>query len=103
MFTGIIEEIGHVKGSEAGAGQFRLTVTASKILDDVQLGDSIAVNGACLTVVAFGRDHFTVDVSRETLTKTTIEALKPGDPVNLERAMLAGGRFGGGRHGSHVR
>ncbi len=102
MFTGIIEEVGQVKGLEAGAGQFRLTVAASTILEDAHLGDSIAVNGACLTVVAFGRNHFTVDVSQETLTKTTIETLRPGDPVNLERAMLAGGRFGGHMVSGHV-
>lgn len=102
MFTGIIEEVGKVKGLEAGAGQFRLTVAASTILEDAHLGDSISVNGACLTVVAFGRDYFTVDVSQETLTKTTIEDLKPGDPVNLERAMLAGGRFGGHMVSGHV-
>ncbi|MDX1764838.1 MAG: riboflavin synthase [bacterium] len=102
MFTGIIEEIGQVKRLEAGAGQFRLTVGAATILEDVHLGDSIAINGACLTVVAFGGDHFTVDVSPETLTKTTTEALKPGDPVNLERAMAAGGRFGGHMVSGHV-
>ncbi len=94
MFTGIIEEIGKVKKIQRGSS-CRLTVKASKILEDVHLGDSIAVNGICLTVTDFNQHFFTVDVMNETWSRTSLEQLKHESPVNLERAMPANGRFGG--------
>ena len=92
MFTGIIEEIGKFKGLTP-AGE--LTVEASKVLEGTSLGDSIAVSGVCLTVVGMTASGFTVDVMPETLKHSVLGSLRPGAPVNLERAMQAGGRFGG--------
>lgn len=98
MFTGIIEEVGRVK-SLNGAD---LTIEAKTILDDMAEGDSIAVNGACLTAVSFDKKHFHVQVSPETFEKTTLGRLKKGDQVNLERAMLPTRRFGGHFVQGHV-
>ncbi len=98
MFTGIIEEIGAVS-QRKGA---RLTIMAQTVLEDVALGDSIAVDGACLTVTQFSDDRFTVQVSPETYSKTTLGRLQPGHAVNLERAMRADGRFGGHFVQGHV-
>ena len=95
MFTGIIEEVGRIRAIERQAVSARLTVAASKVLSDVHLGDSIAVNGVCPTVTSFGRDYFCADVMHETLNRSSLGALGVKSPVNLERAMLAGGRFGG--------
>lgn len=91
MFTGIIEEIG-VVSRRSGA---ELEIIARKVLEDARLGDSIAVDGACLTVAARNAESFVVQVSQESYSKTTLGRLKPGHAVNLERAMQAGGRFGG--------
>lgn len=91
MFTGIIEEIGAVS-VRAGAA---VTILARTVLEGVQHGDSIAVDGACLTVTAFDAESFTVQISPETFAKTTLGRLKPGEAVNLERAMQLGGRMGG--------
>lgn len=102
MFTGIIEELGTIKGIKRGGEWCVLTIGASAILQDVQLGDSIAVNGICLTVTSFASDHFTVDVMPETLDKTSLSSLQIGSLVNLERAMRAGGRFGGHFVSGHV-
>ncbi len=102
MFTGIIEELGTIKAIKRGGKWCVLTIGASMILQDVQLGDSIAVNGICLTVTSFSSDHFTVDVMPETLDKTSLSSLQIGSPVNLERAMKAGGRFGGHFVSGHV-
>ena len=90
MFTGIIEEVGRIRAIERQAVSARLTVAASKVLSDVHLGDSIAVNGVCLTVTSFGRDYFCADVMHETLNRSSLGALGVKSPVNLERAMLAG-------------
>lgn len=79
-----------------------LTLSASKILDDVKLGDSISVNGVCLTVISFDGSSFSVDVMPQTFRHTNLSELKPGSPVNLERAMMAGGRFGGHIVQGHV-
>lgn len=98
MFTGIIEEVGRVT-SLNGAD---LTIEAKTILDDMAEGDSIAVNGACLTAVSFDKKHFLVQVSPETFEKTTLGRLKKGDQVNLERAMLPTRRFGGHFVQGHV-
>lgn len=102
MFTGIIEEIGRVRFLNKAGESARMSVEAKAILDDIHMGDSISVSGACLTVVAFDANTFTVDISPETLGATTIGELRPGDPVNLERAMQAGGRFGGHMVSGHV-
>ena len=86
MFTGIIEEVGRIRAIERQAVSARLTVAASKVLSDVHLGDSIAVNGVCLTVTSFGRDYFCADVMHETLNRSSLGALGVKSPVNLERA-----------------
>lgn len=91
MFTGIIEEVGVIQQRE-GCG---LAVKASCVLEDVRLGDSIAIDGACMTVVEFTDQEFMVQVSPESLARTTLGNLQAGDGVNLERAMALGDRFGG--------
>ena len=98
MFTGIIEEIGKVKSMEPG----RLTIAATEVLKGTRLGDSISVNGACLTVTAMTGDSFSVDVMDETKRRTNIGALLAGQGVNLERALAADGRFGGHFVQGHV-
>ncbi|MEE1131396.1 MAG: riboflavin synthase [Caryophanon sp.] len=95
MFTGIIEEIGQITSIQATADAIALTVQASKVLEDVQLGDSIAVNGVCLTVTTCTPKSFTADVMPETIDATSLRSLARGSVVNLERAMAANGRFGG--------
>ncbi len=102
MFTGIIEEIGNLKHITRSGQALILTIEARRILEDVKLGDSIAVNGVCLTVVRFTAASFSVDVMPETYRKTTLKDLAPGSPVNLERAMPANGRFGGHLVQGHV-
>lgn len=103
MFTGIIEAIGQVIAMQPNAGDLRLRIGRGNLaLHDVVLGESIAVNGVCLTVVAFSAEHFEADVSNETLRCTTLGALQVGSPVNLERAMRADGRFGGHLVSGHV-
>lgn len=102
MFTGLVEEMGIIKGIEKGSKSAQLNIGAKKILEDINLGDSIAVNGACLTVIDFTEDSFTVDVMAETLDKTTLGALTKGKKVNLERAMAMGHRFGGHFVTGHV-
>lgn len=91
MFTGIIEEVGAVS-RRSGA---ELTIVARTVLEDLRLGDSVAVDGACLTVAALHPDRFVVQVSPETFSRTTLGQIKPGYAVNLERAMSAHARFGG--------
>lgn len=98
MFTGIVEEIGAVKAMDAG----RLTIGASAVVSDVSVGDSIAVNGACLTVTEYDAASFAVDVVPETLRRTNLGALTAGSRVNLERSMPAAGRFGGHMVQGHV-
>lgn len=102
MFTGIIEEIGHIEQIVRGQKSVSLTVRASKVLSDAQLGDSIAVNGVCLTVTDLSGSHFTADVMAETLRRSGLGQLKKGSPVNLERAMAANGRFGGHIVSGHI-
>lgn len=102
MFTGIIEEIGSVKSIQPGAQSMTLTIAASTVLSDVQLGDSIAVNGVCLTVKDFTKDQFLADVMPETVTSTSLRQLTAGSHVNLERALAANGRFGGHFVTGHV-
>ncbi|WP_298979421.1 riboflavin synthase [uncultured Psychrobacter sp.] len=103
MFTGIIESVGHVKSIQPVGGDIRLTIESDDLdFSDVKLGDSIASNGICLTVVAMGSNYYSVDVSRETIARTALESLKPGHIVNLEKAMLPTTRFGGHIVAGHV-
>lgn len=102
MFTGIIEEIGTIKQIIRGDQAIILDIEAEKVLKDVKLGDSIAVNGVCLTVTTFTSNRFTVDVMPETIRATSLKTLNPGAKVNLERAMIANGRFGGHFVSGHV-
>lgn len=102
MFTGIIEEIGTVNKIASSEDAIVMTISASKILSDVSLGDSIAVNGVCLTVTSYTDKEFTVDVMPETVKSTSLKMLKKGSRVNLERAMSANGRFGGHFVSGHV-
>ena len=102
MFTGIVEELGSVEAVELGADSAVLTVRGPLVVSDATHGASIAVNGVCLTVVAHDEATFSVDVMRETLDRSSLGALQAGSPVNLERAMPAGGRFGGHVVQGHV-
>lgn len=102
MFTGIIEEVGSVASIRKGAHSCVLTMNASRVLEDVHLGDSIATNGVCLTVTSFTNHSFSADVMHETLNRSSLGSLHIGSPVNLERAMLAGGRFGGHIVSGHI-
>ncbi|MGN0301884.1 MAG: riboflavin synthase [Anaerotardibacter sp.] len=102
MFTGIIEEVGKVASIRKGAQSCVLTINAHTVLEDVHLGDSIATNGVCLTVTDFSSSSFSADVMHETLDRSSLGKLKPGSPVNLERAMAAGGRFGGHIVSGHI-
>jgi riboflavin synthase len=95
MFTGIIEELGKVKGIEVLPDAIRLTIEGPLVVSDVNRGDSISVSGACLTAVEHDGTSFTADVMQETLKLTSLDGIKVGDPVNLERAMTAATRFGG--------
>lgn len=95
MFTGIIEEVGTLKSIQRKNNAIGLIISAYEILKDIKLGDSIAVNGICLTVTSFTDTDFSVDVMQETLSRTSLSSLKVGGKVNLERAMPMGGRFGG--------
>ncbi len=102
MFTGIIEEKGMISRIERTARKARLIIRAENILSDVHLGDSIAVNGICLTVIRYEETTFTVDVMEETWRRTALGNLQPGKTVNLERAMAANGRFGGHLVSGHI-
>lgn len=102
MFTGIVEEIGTVRRIERGAAGARLTIAAKTVLEGTKLGDSIATNGVCLTVVSMTADSFSADVMAETLRRSSLGALQSGSPVNLERAMPANGRFGGHIVSGHI-
>ncbi|MDO8636505.1 MAG: riboflavin synthase [Dehalococcoidia bacterium] len=98
MFTGIVEEIGLLKEFSGG----RLTISAGKVLEGTNPGDSISVNGACLTVTSLSKDSFTIEVMPETLRRTNLGRLQSGDPVNLERALTLAGRIGGHLVQGHV-
>ena len=103
MFTGIIEAVGRIRAMEPRGGDLRLHIATGKLdLADVKLGDSIAVNGVCLTAVVLPGDGFVADVSTETLARSTLNALKVGTPVNLEKAMQPQSRFGGHIVSGHV-
>ena len=98
MFTGIIEETGTIRSMSGG----RLEINASKVLDDVQIGDSIAVNGICLTVTRFDKVSFCADVMPETIRRTSLKELGPGSVVNLERALTLSSRLGGHIVSGHI-
>ncbi|MBJ6363471.1 riboflavin synthase [Paenibacillus sp. GCM10012307] len=102
MFTGLIEEIGTLQGVRQQGEALVLAIGASKVLEGVQLGDSIAINGVCLTVISFTGSSFSVDVVPQTYRHTNLGTLQNGQPVNLERAMAANGRFGGHIVQGHV-
>lgn len=103
MFTGIIEAVGKIRSASRNGNDMRLTVDTGDLnLNDVVLGDSIAVNGVCLTVVDMGEDYFVADVSAETLTHTTLGGFAGSRPVNLEKALTPSSRLGGHMVSGHV-
>lgn len=102
MFTGIVEELGTVTAVEDQGDAIRLSIRAETVLEDAGLGDSIAVNGCCLTVAERDGDTWTADVMQETLDKTSLYGVRPGDRVNLERAVTAEKRLGGHIVQGHV-
>ena len=102
MFTGLIEEVGALRAVRRGAHSSVLSIGARAILEDLMVGDSVAVNGVCLTATEVDAGGFTADVMHETLRRSSLAALTPGSPVNLERAMAAGGRFGGHIVSGHI-
>ena len=103
MFTGIIESVGRINNIEPVGGDMRLHVGVGSLdMTDVQLGDSIAVNGVCLTAVEFDKNHFVADVSNETITLTSLKSLAAGSEVNLEKALLPTTRLGGHLVSGHV-
>lgn len=102
MFTGIIEEIGTIKSINSNGISSQLCISANTILEDTKIGDSIAVNGVCLTVTSIKSNLFTADVMAETLRRSNLGSLIPQSKVNLERAMPANGRFGGHIVSGHI-
>jgi riboflavin synthase len=102
VFTGIVEERGSIAGIKKGANSAVLTISAKKVLEGTKIGDSIAVNGVCLTVTDLKNGSFTADVMHETLNRSSLAGARPGTAVNLERAMPADGRFGGHIVAGHV-
>lgn len=102
MFTGIIEEMGKIKAVKNGEKSSTLTISAKKVLENTALGDSIAVNGVCLTVTNLGSDYFCADVMAETMRRTNLSQQKPDSPVNLERALTPLTRMGGHIVSGHI-
>ena len=102
MFTGIIESVGQVQSLQSVGGDIRLRIQTNLDMSDVHLGDSIATNGICLTVIEWGDDWYAADVSRESLNRTTLAHWKAGQAVNVEKAMLPTTRFGGHIVSGHV-
>jgi riboflavin synthase len=102
MFTGIIEEIGQLKSMTKSQDGARLLIAAQEVMEDTKVGDSIAVNGACLTVTTLGSGHFTADAMSETLTRTTLGSLTGRENVNLERALTLTKRLGGHLVSGHI-
>ena len=100
--TGIVEEMGTIRSIRKGTHSAVLEIQAKVVLEDIHVGDSIAVNGVCLTATSFTPSTFTADVMHETLNRSSLAALHPGSRVNLERAMAANGRFGGHIVSGHV-
>lgn len=102
MFTGIIEEVGKVKSIHGSGNAYQLAIACHEVLEGTKIGDSIAVNGVCLTVTKLFSDGYEADVMPETLHRTAFQHLRPNSPVNLERAMAADGRFGGHIVSGHI-
>ena len=102
MFTGIVEETGKIRSAQTGGTSGRFDIEADIVIEGTKIGDSIAVNGVCLTVVELGTDGFTADVMPETAERSSLGKCRPGDKVNLERAMAADGRFGGHIVSGHI-
>lgn len=102
MFTGIVEELGTIRAVRRGARSAVLSIAARTVLEDLKIGDSVAVNGVCLTVTSLDDGGFTADVMPETLRRSSLGALGPGGRVDLERAIAAGGRFGGHIVSGHI-
>lgn len=102
MFTGIVEEIGTISNLKRGVHSATLTIKAKKILEDIHIGDSICVNGVCLTATSYTPTTFCADIMHETLNRSSFQTLSIGDSVNLERAMSANGRFGGHFVSGHI-
>ncbi|MDR1615969.1 MAG: riboflavin synthase [Syntrophomonadaceae bacterium] len=102
MFTGLIEEIGQVHNIEPGAESIKINIQADKVLEDIAMGDSIAVNGVCLTVIGFDNQYFSAEAMPETMAKSTLNTLRKGERVNLERALRWDGRLGGHIVQGHV-
>lgn len=102
MFTGLIEEVGIMVRAFNSEKSMKLTIGAKKVLEGIKLGDSISTNGVCLTVSSFDSHSFTVDVMPETMRKTNLGKLTKGSPVNLERALMVGDRFGGHIVSGHI-
>jgi len=102
MFTGIIEELGHVRSVEQRGDNARILIEARFVTEDIREGDSIAVNGVCLTALDVNESSFAADVSRETLDRSTLGRLSPGVPVNLERSVTPATRLGGHLVQGHV-
>lgn len=102
MFTGIVEETGSIRSLRLSGSSGKIAIRAKKVLGGTRIGDSIAVNGVCLTVVSLEKDGFTADVMAETVRRTNLGDTKIGEKVNLERAMAADGRFGGHIVAGHI-
>ena len=102
MFTGIVEELGRIRQLKMSGNSGQIVINAHKVLEGTKIGDSIAVNGICLTVVSLESDCFTADVMAETIRRSSLKGSRPGDFVNLERAMAADGRFSGHIVSGHI-
>lgn len=102
MFTGLVEEIGNIKAIIKSTKSAKITIKASKVLEEVKLGDSISTNGVCLTVTDFSTNYFTVDVMAETMRRSNLKNLSSGDEINLERALRLGDRLGGHMVSGHI-
>ena len=102
MFSGIVEEMGALKSVEKRLTGAKMSILASAVLQDLKIGESVSVSGACLTVTAIDNQDFSVDVSSETLNRTTLGSATAGDPVNLERAMKLNERIGGHLVSGHI-
>ena len=102
MFTGIVEELAQIKSIKSRKKGIRYSISADFVMDDIKIGDSISVNGVCLTIIEIKKKYFSMDLVEETLNKSNLGELKLGDFVNLERAMKATSRFGGHIVQGHV-
>lgn len=102
MFTGIVEEMGKIIKVQRGGSSIRLTIEGKKVMERISTGDSIAINGVCLTVTDFNKDQFTADIMPETLRKTNLRDIKPGEKVNIEQALTLNKFLGGHLVSGHI-